>query len=197
MKKLFLLAVFASTLLACQEAQTTEQDSAASITNLPETQATSPTANSEIAAAEAMRATALEETDTLGRLRQSFVALQEEFVKSKGIVPDVGDVKVTVDEKHNLRIENKLNGHTYLTVVKVADLQSKDNGMMLLPDSETRKFPGLNIKVKPGRPKAQLFKDGKLEKELDFIEFSLKDRPSMERVVPAIVQAMNIVNGSN
>jgi hypothetical protein len=142
-----------------------------------------------------MKSSALQESDTLGRLRQSFIVLQEEFNKSKGIVPDVGDITVTVDEKHNLRIENKLDGHTYLTVVKVADLQRKNNGMLLLPDFAPRKHPGLKIKVKPGRPKVQIYKDGKLDKEMEYIEFSLKDRVSMEKVVPAIVQAMNVANG--
>ncbi|MBK8563651.1 MAG: hypothetical protein IPN76_09985 [Saprospiraceae bacterium] len=196
MKKLFLLLVFASFLYACKNETANETNSptpANPSNTAPSAPITSDPATSP--SLESMRSSALQESDTLGRLRQSFIALQEEFNKSKGIVPDVGDVTVSVDEKLNLRIENKLNGHTYLSVVKVADLQRRNNGILLLPDFHPRKHPGLKIKVKEGRPKVQLFIDGKFDKEMEYIEFSLKDRPSMERVVPAIVQAMNISNG--
>jgi hypothetical protein len=197
MKKLFYLLVFASILYACNDEPTNQSSNTAS-ESPPTTSKPSVPASPEPATTpslESMRSSALQESDTLGRLRQSFIVLQEEFNKSKGIVPDVGDVTVTVDEKHNLRIENKLDGHTYLTVVKVADLQRKNNGILLLPDFAPRKHPGLKIKVKPGRPKVQIYKDGKLDKEMEYIEFSLKDRVSMEKVVPAIVQAMNVANG--
>lgn len=186
MKKLIIPLAFASLFLACQNEPANGDTGAVQSAEAPKTAGTP---------LEEMQAIALEETDTLGRLRQSFVALQEEFIKSKGIVPEVGDVMVTVDEQFNLLIENKLNGHVYLTKVKIRDLRRKDGGLLLLPDFPPRKHPGLKINLKDGSPKAQLYIDGQLDKEENYIEFSLKDRPSMERVVPAIVQAMNIVNG--
>ncbi len=197
MKKLFCLLFFASILYACNEESSNQPTTSApeSTPASSEPSAATPSETTATPSLESMRSSALQESDTLGRIRQSFIALQEEFDKSKGIVPDVGDVTVTVDEKLNLRIENKLDGHTYLTVVKVADLQRKNNGILLLPDFAPRKHPGLKIKVKPGRPKVQIYKDGKLDKEMEYIEFSLKDRVSMEKVVPAIVQAMNVANG--
>ncbi|MCC6726006.1 MAG: hypothetical protein IT258_15985 [Saprospiraceae bacterium] len=189
MKKLFFSLALSSLFLACKnEPSTTKSEAPAA-----ENPATIIDPNST--PAESIMTAALEESDTLGRLRQSFIPLQEEFNKSKGIVPEVGDVTVTVDEQLNLLIENKLDGHVYLSKVKIRDLKRRDGGILLLPDFPPRKHPGLKIKVKEGRPKVQLFKDGKLEKEEEFIEFTLKDRPSMERVVPAIVQAMNISKG--
>jgi len=190
MKKL-LFPLLVSLIFACQ--------------NDPAQEGTSTAANPETLSGEAlatnasplekMKDIALEESDTLGRIRQSFIALQEEFEKAKGKVPDVGEVKISVTERYDLLIQNTYGGHVYITKVNIKDLKRKDGGMNLLPDFPPREFPGLKIYVIEGRPNVQRYKDGNLEKEENFIEFYLKDRPSIERVVPAIVQAMNIANG--
>ncbi len=190
MKKL-MLPLIASVLFACQNDPVTEGTPTAAKPETPNVEAASANASP----LEKMKDIALEESDTLGRIRQSFIALQEEFEKAKGKVPDVGDVKISVTERFDLLIQNTYGGHVYITKVNIKDLKRKDGGMNLLPDFPPREFPGLKIYVTEGRPNAQRYKDGKLEKEENFIEFYLKDRPSIERVVPAIVQAMNIANG--
>jgi hypothetical protein len=190
MKKL-MLPLIASLFFACQNEPAKEGASNAANPETPSGE--SPT--SDASALENMKGIALEESDTLGRIRQSFIALQEEFEKAKGKVPDVGDVKISVTERFDLVIQNTFGGHVYITKVNIKDLKRKDGGMNLLPDFPPREFPGLKIYVKEGSPNVQRYKDGNLEKEENFIEFYLKDRPSIEKVVPAIVQAMNLANG--
>lgn len=144
---------------------------------------------------EQMRAVAIEESNYLERIRQSFVPLQEEYQKASGKVQGIGVVNIFVDEKYTLLMENTFKGHVYQTKVNLKDLNNQQGGMMLIPDQSPGEFPGLRIFVKEGRPGVEKIKDGKLEKEERQLEIFLADRPGIERITPAILQALNIANG--
>lgn len=147
-------------------------------------------------AAEQLTAAALEETNYVERVRQSFVPLQEEIRKAKGKVPGIGDVTVLVDEQFNLLIENRYEGSVVQTKVNLKHLNNSQGGMMLIPDKNPGEFPGLRILVKDGQPGVQILKDGKLEKEEKQLEIYLADRSAIERITPAVLQALNIANGN-
>ncbi len=145
---------------------------------------------------ERLKAVALEESNYLERIRQSFVPLQEEYRKANGKVPEVGEVTIFVDENFTLLIENKFKGSTYQTKVNLKNLNNAQGGMMLVPDKEPGEFPGLKIFVKDGKPGVVITKDGKQVREDKQLEIYLADRPGIERVTPAILQALNIANGN-
>ncbi len=146
--------------------------------------------------AEQLAAAALEEGDLLGRVRQSFIPLQEEYRKANGKVTGVGEVTVSVDENYNLLIENKVNGSIEQTKVNLKSLNNAQGGMMLIPDNAPGEFPGLQVFVKDGQPGVQILKDGKLVREDRQLEIHLADRPAIERITPAVLQAMNIASGN-
>lgn len=146
--------------------------------------------------AEHVTAAALEETNYVERVRQSFVPLQEELRKAKGKVPGIGDATVLVDEHFNLLIENKNEGSIIQTKVNLKNLNNEQGGMMLIPDKQPGEFPGLRVFVKEGKPGVQIIQDGKQIREDKQLEIFLADRPGIERVTPAVLQALNIANGN-
>jgi len=146
--------------------------------------------------AEQMAAAALEEGDLLGRIRQSFIPLQEEYRKANGKVTGVGEVSISVDENFNLLIENRVNGSVEHTKVNLKNLNNAQGGMMLIPDNAPGEFPGLKVFVKDGQPGVQILKDGKLVREDRHLEIHLADRPGIERITPAVLQALNIASGN-
>ena len=154
-----------------------------------------PAAATGASATEQLTAMAIEESNYIERVRQSFVPLQEEYRKAKGKVPGVGDVTIFVDDNFTLLIENKLDGSTYQTKVNLKNLDNEQGGMRLVPDNNPNEFPGLKVFVKDGKPGVEIIKDGKVEKEVQELEIHLADRPAIERVTPAILQALNIANG--
>lgn len=144
---------------------------------------------------EQIKAVALEEGDIIGRTKQSFIALQEEYKKASGKVPGIGEVNVFVDDNFTLMIENKADGHVYQTKVNLKDLESEQGGLSLIPDDGQKiKFPGLKLNTKGGKAAVEHLKDGKQVKTENFLEIYLADRPSIEKVTPAILQGINIAN---
>jgi hypothetical protein len=188
MKIKFLPIALSLAIFSCQnEPKTTTETSTPTPSNTSSPMPTS--------AAERLKAVALEETDYIGRVRDLVNDLQEEYVRAGGKVDGVGKVTVTVDDSFNLLIDNKLDGQTHLTKVNLKDLKHKENGMSAIPESATNKFPGLRIETLGGKQKVQHLKNGKLEKEENFITFFLTDRAAVEKVVPSMFQAINIATG--
>ncbi|MBK9014852.1 MAG: hypothetical protein IPM82_12665 [Saprospiraceae bacterium] len=163
--------------------------------NFQQVEANSPDVPANASPSEQLKAVALEESNYLERVRQSFVPLQEEYRKANGKVPGIGEVNIFVDENYTLLIENKFKGSTYQTKVNLKNLNNAQGGMMLIPDKEPGEFPGLKVFVKDGKTGVEIIKDGKLVREDKQLEIYLADRPGIERITPAILQALNIANG--
>ncbi len=165
-------------------------------TNFQQVEANSPDVPPNASPSEQLKAVALEESDYLQRIQQSFVPLQEEYRKANGKVPGIGEVNIFVDENYTLLIENKFKGSTFQTKVNLKNLNNAQGGMMLIPDKTPGEFPGLKVFVKDGKTGVEIIKDGKLLREDKQLEIYLTDRPGIERITPAILQALNIANGN-
>ncbi len=164
--------------------------------NFQQVEANSPAIPADGSPTDQIMAAALEETDYLQRVRQSFVPLQEEYRKANGKVPGIGEVTIFVDDNYTLLVENKFKGSTYQTKVNLKNLNNAQGGMALVPDNAPGEFPGLKVYVKDGKPGVELSKDGNVVREERQLEIFLADRPGIERVTPAILQALNIANGN-
>ncbi|MCF8244463.1 MAG: hypothetical protein K9J37_07090 [Saprospiraceae bacterium] len=188
MKKLIFPLAFAALFFACKN---DSKDS-----SFQQVEANSPAIPADGSPADQLRAVAMEETNYLQRVRQSFVPLQEEYRNANGKVPGIGEVNIFVDDNYTLLIENKFKGSTYQTKVNLKNLNNAQGGMALVPDNAPGEFPGLKVYVKDGKPGVELSKDGKVVREERQLEIFLADRPGIERVTPAILQALNIANGN-
>lgn len=187
-KKLIGLALISSLFFACQ--------SDSKDANLQQVETNSPNVPAGATPAEQLQAVALEESDYLERIKQSFLPLQQEYRKATGKVPGIGDVNIFVDEKFTLLIENKYKGSSYQTKVNLKNLNNEQGGMSLVPDNKPGEFPGLKVFVKDGKPGVEIWKDDVLQRELRQLEIYLADRAGIERVTPTILQALNIANGN-
>lgn len=187
-KNLLVFAVISSLFIACQS---DSKDS-----KLEQVESNSPNLPAGATPAEQLQAAALEESDYLERVKQSFVPLQQEYRKATGKVPGIGEVNIFVDEKYTLVIDNKYKGSDYQTKVNLKNLNNAQGGMSLIPDNNPGEFPGLKIFVKDGKPGVEIWKDNALQREERQLEIHLADRAGIERVTPAILQALNIASGN-
>jgi hypothetical protein len=144
---------------------------------------------------EQLKANAIDVSDTFGRVRSALRVLQEEYTKSDNKVPGQGKVTVFVDEKYNLTIRNEIEGNIIDTKTNLLDLNPDNGGMNLIPDINPGEKPGLRVFLMKGKPKVQVIKNGKLEKEMEALEIFLDQRINVERMTPAFVQALMVVHG--
>ncbi len=141
-----------------------------------------------------MKAKALKEEDTYGRVKQSLVTLQDAFTKSEGKIPNRGKVTVFLDDHLTVQIKNEYKGDVYETNVNLKDLNPENGGMKLMPDLAEGENPGLLIFTIEGKGKVEKYKNGKLISEDNQLEIYMPDRESIERITPAIVQALNVAH---
>jgi len=143
---------------------------------------------------ENMKAKALKEEDTYGRVKQSLVTLQDAFTKSEGKIPNRGKVTVFLDNHLTMQIKNEYKGDVYETNVNLKDLNPENGGMKLMPDLAEGEYPGLLVFTIEGKGKVEQYKNGKLISEDNQLEIYMPDRASIERITPAIVQALNVAH---
>ncbi len=157
----------------------------------------SQSAGSKNEAVSKLKAEALQETDYLGRVKSSLITLQEEFNKSQGKVKGQGKVSVFVDENFILLLKNETGSDVFESKVNLKNLSWENGGMELIPNTKPGDFPGFRIHKRAGKPGVEIFKNGKLEKEQDFLEIFLAERSNVERAVPAVVQALMVAQGKS
>lgn len=154
-----------------------------------------PAVDSTATAMEKIKARAIAEDDYVGRVRSSLTVLQEEYTNAKGKIKGIGDVSVKVDELFNLLIENKEGGHVYTTQVNLKNLNPEQGGLQLIPDLTEAEDPGLKIMVLDGKPGVVYSIDGAKQREDKWLEIRLPERKNIERLTPAMVQALYVVHG--
>jgi len=143
---------------------------------------------------EELKAKALREEDTYGRVKQSLVTLQDAYTKSEGKIPNRGKVTVFLDEHLTMQIKNEYKGDVYETKVNLTDLNAENGGMKLLPGLAPGDFPGLLVFTLEGKGKVEQYKNGKLISEDNQLEIYMPGRASIERLTPALVQAINVAH---
>lgn len=141
-----------------------------------------------------LKKNALPENDYYARVEHSLVTLQEEYRKAEGKVPGIGKVTVFVDSSFTLLLKNEIGGDIYETKVSMKNLNPNNGGMELIPDLTEGEYPGVKLNVLSGRSGVEIRKNGKFESLEDALVIYLPDRPSVERVTPALAQALNIVH---
>ncbi|HFA47695.1 MAG TPA: hypothetical protein ENJ95_01610 [Bacteroidetes bacterium] len=146
---------------------------------------------------EELKEKALDENDTYGRVRQSLGVLQKEFNQAQQKAKKTGKMSVIVDEDFNLIIRNENKENVGESRVNLKDLNAANGGMRLLPDDAPGDYPGFSISVIEGRPGVEIYSNGEKVGELRELQIFLAGRESVERVVPAFVQALNVVHGKN
>jgi len=144
---------------------------------------------------EHLKKNALPEDDYYARVENSLVTLQDEFRKAEGKVPGVGKVTVYVDKDYRLLLKNEIDGDVIESRVSLRHLNPNNGGMSLVPDLKPGEYPGVKLHVLSGREGVEITKNGVVESEDEReLTIFLPDRKSVERITPAIAQALNIVH---
>jgi hypothetical protein len=146
---------------------------------------------------EELKANALQEDDVYGRISHSLGTLQQEYAATVNQAPNVGETSVFLDEKLNVVIKNERGGDVYETVFNLKDLNPENGGLSLIPDKQPGEFPGLRIQAIEGRPGVKKLKNSKLVSEERVVEIYMPQRGNIEKIVPAIVAALNVAHGKN
>ena len=168
--------------------------------NEPKSNETGSSESQDVAAQEGaalghLKKNALAEDDYFGRVESSLVTLQDEFRKAEGQVPGLGKMTVFVDKNFILLLKNEIDGDVIETKVSLKHLNPNNGGMSLVPDLNPGEYPGVKLHVLSGREGVEVRKNGVVESQ-DGRELTifLPDRKSVERITPAIAQALNIVH---
>ncbi len=189
-KKIILpLVLLAILMTACT------QDKPSESTTAPNEQNNASISDQTMTPVEQLRSVALDEGDYVGRVRNSFISLQDEYNKAQEKFPELGKSTVFVDDRFVLLIKNEKDGEVLETKVDLHNLNPEDGGMMLVPDQHLDEFPGIKVFALDGKPGVQHFKNGKLESEERFLEIYLPERSNIERIAPALSQALMIAHG--
>ncbi|MEZ4961269.1 MAG: hypothetical protein R2830_15690 [Saprospiraceae bacterium] len=144
-----------------------------------------------------LKSKALQEDDIYGRVSNSLGTLQREYEATVNQPPNVGETGVYVDDKLNIVIKNEKGGDTYETIFNMKDLSAEDGGLSLIADKLPGEFPGLRIQVLEGREGVKKYKNHQLIAEERALEIYMPHRENIERIVPAIVAALNVAHGKN
>ncbi len=93
-----------------------------------------------------------------------------------------------------LTITNEAEGQPSRIVVPLAQLDVRE-GFRLIPDREDNPYPGIAIRTVDEEPVVEVTWGGKVQKDNEFT-FKLQTREQFERLVPALVHAVHICNGT-
>jgi hypothetical protein len=187
-QKLLSLSVFLFCLSACgQEAPSTKN--AVEVGEKEWKKAESGKASDELAA------NAIPDSDVVGKVKYSLTALQEEYKKADGVVPGIGKVTLLLDENLTLIIKNEFQGKTYETRADLKSLDPETSHIGVIVDQNPGEFPGIQIPVLAGKSKVLKMEDGKVKSKEDFLEIKLADRPGIERIAAAMMNAIQSAHG--
>ncbi len=93
-----------------------------------------------------------------------------------------------------LTITNEADGQPSRFVVPLDKLDVR-NGFRLIPDREDNPYPGIAIRTVDEEPVIEVTWHGKTQKDNEFT-FKLQTREQFERLVPALVHAVHLCNGT-
>lgn len=188
MTRLFCFAALMVVFAACKNEPSNSYDEA-------NAQAVGQDTDGAPASLEELKARALKEEDTYGRVKQSLVTLQNAYTQSEGKMPNRGKVTVFLDEHLTMLIKNEYKGDVFETKVNLKNLNPENGGMKLMPDLVEGEYPGLLIFTLEGKGKVEKYKNGKLISEDNQLEIYMPGRSSIEKITPALVQALNVAHG--
>ncbi len=144
---------------------------------------------------EQIKATALQESDIIGRVERSLMNVQKEFNDSEGKVPGQGKITLFVDAKFTFLLKNEVDGDVFESKVNLKDLNVAEGGMQLIADKTADEKPGVRIPVQEGKPKVEITKNGKVLKESNELVFYMATRENIQRMLPSLLQAIQTAQG--
>ncbi|MEO1263157.1 MAG: hypothetical protein AAFZ15_30385 [Bacteroidota bacterium] len=142
-----------------------------------------------------LKARAIDEGDTFGRVNNSLGSITKQFVMSNRMKPQDGKRSIFVDEKFTIIVRHE-NGEDVTDLkVNLKNLNQQNGGMRLIPEKELDDLPGFAISVIDGKPGVEVIKNGEKIGEERELKIFMADRSLIEQAVPAFLQALNVVHG--
>ncbi len=135
---------------------------------------------------------AIDKDDIFGRISSGIYTLDGEFDKSENLMPELGKVKVTIDENCLLVIRNERDGNTFETRVNLTDLDTKPGAVRLIADVEEGSFPGISFSTINQEAVVEIWKNGKVITKDNALEIHLATRENIEKIAPALLQTIRL-----
>jgi hypothetical protein len=153
------------------------------------------TAAQPLTGMDALKASAVDESDHLGRVQATVKKVQKEYDDTKGKMPGRGKMTVSIDNDFNLIIQNEVEGDVIKTQVNLKDLNPDDGGMVLLPDLKPGEYPGIRLLTINNKPGVVTYKNGEKQKEEPHLDIYMPQRNNIENIAPALSSILNVVHG--
>jgi hypothetical protein len=146
---------------------------------------------------EDLKARAMDEGDYIGRASSALRLLQLEYKKCEGKVTGFENVTILLDNLFNMTIKNEFQNVVTETIVNLKNLDYSDKGMTLIPDTGKGTFPGIKVCTNDGKDHVRILKNGSLIKEQQCLEIYMVERGNIERLTPALIQALMVAQGKS
>lgn len=146
---------------------------------------------------EEIRNNAFDEGDVFGRVNHSLGIIQKLFHQSNKLQPQAGKQSIFVDEKLNVIVRKKVGEDVFDVKFNLKNIDHQQGGMHLIADKELDDWPGFAVGVIEGKPAVEIIENGKKIKEEKELQIFMADRTLIEKTVPAMIQAINVVHGRN
>ncbi len=109
--------------------------------------------------------------------------------------PTLGETTISVDSAYMLHIKTMKDGTLHESKVNVKDLDIGDNGVYLIKPTKAIAYPGFSIKIKPGRPEVQQFKNSKSAGNAKELQFHMADQQHVEWLLQQLQYIIGYAQG--
>lgn len=132
-------------------------------------------------------------SDKIGIIREALNPIAAELKDAESSNDKLNNTSIGISDNFILVVENNANGAERFEV----DIRQLDkNNIRLIDEEEGRGFPGFAVGTIGYQNKIKHIKGEELVKEENELVFSFKDRDAVGRVLPILVQNINVANGS-
>ncbi len=142
----------------------------------------------------ALRQQAVPEDDLPARVAGRIAVVAEEIYRDAANGSPLWKNPTVVVEDCVLTITNEADGQPERIVVPLAKLDVR-NGFRLIPDRGDNPYPGMAVATIDGEPVVEVTWNGRTQRDNEF-SIKLLTREQFERLVPALVHAVRLCDGS-
>lgn len=145
---------------------------------------------------EDLKSQAISEEDRFARVNHALGTVQKEYQKCDYKVTGQGKMTVFIDEHFTMLIRNEIDKDVIDAKVNLKNLDYENGAISLIADNAPGEFPGLRIQVIDGKPGVEITRNGEFVAEERELKIFMAERAAnIEKITPAIVQALSIVHG--
>ena len=144
-----------------------------------------------------LKANAIDDGDTAGKIRWSLGRIQEEMRNSIGAIAGLESVDVLLDDNFQMVLRTKENGDTYERRVGIANIDIDMKNIQIIRDGDEYPNPGFRMPILADKAGVEIYKNGSKTETKRELEIILGERRQVQLVVSALTHAVRSARGES